>query len=151
MRPHLVIFLVVVAIVLMSGLGAILINSEPRRSEAPSETVLPPAATLSISYQPSSGDAEDRSLRCSPPAGDVPSPAAACEALAILEQAKAILSAEPRCSDEKDPIGRQTISITGRWDGRRVDISWNRDNACLDGRFREIAAALGIDYGAVAN
>ena len=78
------------------------------------------------------GRVDTWSLTCDPDAGDHPSPRAACMFLDTAKQ----WGQNPFDPTPSDNVcaevfgGEETATVTGVWDGKPVDASFDRTNAC---------------------
>ena len=85
---------------------------------------------LTVTLRPTGADGPTHSwtLRCDPPAGDHPDPAAACAALAELEAPFAPIPEGTACTEIYG--GPATASVTGTYRGAAVDATFGRANGC---------------------
>ncbi|MGH3326306.1 MAG: SSI family serine proteinase inhibitor [Streptomycetales bacterium] len=79
-------------------------------------------------------------LRCDPPGGDHPEPAAACRALERVRDPFAPVPPDARCTLIYG--GPQTATITGSWQGRHVEAGYDRTDGCEINRWNAIAPVL---------
>ena len=75
-------------------------------------------------------------LRCDPPGGNHPEPAAACRALATAKQPFAPVPADRLCTQIYG--GPQTATIEGTWRGGRVSASYRRTDGCEIARWNAL-------------
>lgn len=116
--------------------------SESESSEAPSNA----DTALEITLREVEGQGEEElafMLWCDPVGGDLPSATTACENLATAP----VDPFEPvppdrLCLDVIEGPGQ--ITVTGRWDGERVDAQFSLRNSCETARFYEITRILAL-------
>ena len=83
-----------------------------------------------------------RTLRCDPPAGSVPRPAAACRA--VEAGGRAAFRPVPRDTACTQIYGGPAEAlVTGVLDGRRVWARFNRENGCQINRWQRLVPLLG--------
>jgi hypothetical protein len=88
------------------------------------------------------GSRMDRTLRCDPPGGSVPRPAAACRA--ITAAGRAAFRAVPADAVCAEIYGGPAVAIvTGRLEGRRVWARFTRENGCQIERWQRLVLLLG--------
>lgn len=118
---------------LMTACGA---WSDTSEAEAPSTA----STELTITVQPrgEGGPTRTWTLRCDPPGGSHPRPAAACEQLTA--DALRALPAGTICTQIYG--GPQTARVRGRFDGRPVDSRFGRSNGCEIHRWDELQYLL---------
>jgi hypothetical protein len=99
---------------------------------------------LEIELQPKGTDGPTlhASLRCAPPRGSHPHPAAACAALARQQRPFAPTPAGVMCSALYS--GPQRAHVTGSLRGVRVDARFKRSDSCETSRWTRIQAVLRI-------
>lgn len=85
------------------------------------------------------------SLTCDPAGGDHPEPAAACRSLRRLEDPFAPVPADAVCTQVYG--GPQTASVTGTFEGQRVDARLSRTDGCQISRWDEHGALLVVEGG----
>jgi hypothetical protein len=90
----------------------------------------PGRTQLSVTLRPAgeTGATHRWTLRCDPPRGDHPDPAAACAALDALEHPFAEASADDACAQIHG--GPASARVTGTFAGAGVDTSFARRNGC---------------------
>ena len=81
-------------------------------------------------------------LRCGPPGGTLPHPAAACRALARHPRALRPVRTGIFCTQQWD--GPQVALVRGTYRGQRVRSSFNRTNGCEIGRWNALRALFPI-------
>ena len=95
-----------------------------------------PRTELTLAYMAEAGYATAVTLRCNPPGGAHPKPAAACHTLRTVEGRPARLKpARMMCTMIYAPI---TAQIAGRWRGKKVSWSKTYGNTC------EMTRATGV-------
>lgn len=88
----------------------------------------PAKADLTISFKKStSSSPQEWKLTCDPPGGNHPDAKAACAALAK--------NAKPFAPAAKSPCtfiygGPETATVTGTWQGQKIDTTFSRKNGC---------------------
>jgi hypothetical protein len=83
-----------------------------------------------------------RTLRCDPPGGSVPRPAAACRA--VLAAGRAAFRPVPPDTACTEIYGGPAVAVvTGRLDGRRVWARFTRENGCQIARWQRLVGLLG--------
>jgi Subtilisin inhibitor-like len=91
---------------------------------------------LTLAYMAEAGYATAVTLRCDPPGGAHPRPAAACRTLRTVDGHPARLKpARTMCTMIYAPI---TAQITGRWRGKKINWSKTYGNTC------EMTRATGV-------
>jgi hypothetical protein len=80
-------------------------------------------------------------LRCDPPGGDHPDPAAACEALS-RGGARYLPPVRPDMACTQIYGGPQTARITGTWRGVPVDSRLSRTDGCQIARWNGLSGLL---------
>ncbi len=98
-----------------------------------------------VSRQPGAGR-HTYTLRCGPPGGTHPRPAAACRLLRRLPHPFAPLPANAMCAEIYG--GPQTATVTGTWRGEPVHAQFRRTNGCEIARWDRHAALL-VEPGGV--
>jgi hypothetical protein len=83
-----------------------------------------------------------RTLRCDPPGGSVPRPAAACAAIAAAGRA-AFRPVPPDTACTQIYGGPADALVTGVLDGRRVWVRFDRENGCEIARWQRLVLLLG--------
>jgi hypothetical protein len=83
-----------------------------------------------------------RTLRCDPPGGSVPRPAAVCRV--VTAAGRAPFRAVPPDTACTEIYGGPAVAIvTGRLDGRQVWARFTRENGCQIGRWQRLVPLLG--------
>ncbi len=100
--------------------------------------------SLQIELQPkgTGGPMLHATLRCSPPGGSHPHPAAACAALARLAHPFAPKPAGVMCSTLYS--GPQQAHVTGTYRGTRVDARFRRTDSCETKRWTQVRTVLAL-------
>jgi hypothetical protein len=98
--------------------------------------------SLQIELQPAGtgGRTLHATLRCGPPGGSHPHPAAACAALARVAHPFAPKPAGVMCSALYS--GPQRAHVTGTYRGTRIDARFRRTDSCETKRWSEVQALL---------
>jgi hypothetical protein len=105
-------------------------------SAAAADAAVRPRTYLTLAYMAEAGYATAVTLRCDPPGGAHPKPAAACRTLRTVGGRPARLKPAPTmCTMIYAPI---TAQITGRWRGKKITWSRTFGNSC------EMARATGV-------
>ncbi len=94
------------------------------------------ATALAIAFHPAAGPVKHWTLACGPVGGTVPNRAAACTKLAKLDNPFAPTPAGMMCADLV--YGPESVDITGRFQGHRVDVHLTRRNSCEESRFMRV-------------
>jgi Subtilisin inhibitor-like len=81
-------------------------------------------------------------LRCDPPRGSVPRPAAACRAVSAAGRAS-FRPVPPDTACTEIYGGPAVAVVTGRLDGRRVWARFTRENGCQIERWQRLVPLLG--------
>lgn len=84
-------------------------------------------------------------LRCDPPGGDHPDPAAACAAIAKAIHPFAPTAKGVMCTQIYG--GPQTATVAGSWNGEPVNASYRRTDGCEVGRWKQLAPVFHIPLG----
>jgi hypothetical protein len=100
------------------------------------------ATSLQIALQPKGPDGPTlhATLRCGPPGGTHPHPAAACAALARVAHPFAPKPAGVMCSTIFS--GPQRAHVAGTYRGARIDARFRRTDSCETKRWTQIQAVL---------
>ena len=102
----------------------------------PAAGAVRPRTDLTLVYMAEAGYATAVTLRCNPPGGAHPKPAAACRTLrAVGGRPERIKLAHTMCTMIYAPI---TAQITGRWRGKRISWTTTYGNTC------EMTRATGV-------
>jgi hypothetical protein len=111
-----------------------------------SSQVVAPHTKLTVTVRQSpSAKPKTSTLTCDPTGGDLPQAQAAC---AVLDRATASHT-DPFAPTPKNQMctmifgGPQTARVTGTWNGRKVDSSFNRKNGCEIKRWTILSAMFG--------
>lgn len=131
-------------------------TAEPRETKTPpddgSDETQPPEDTggsesgeptteLTVSLDPGNGDSSEWTVTCDPAGGTAGDPEAACETLdALTPQDVAPVPRNANCTMQYG--GPQTATVTGIWDGTRVDLSFSRQNGCEIARWDAMEPVL---------
>lgn len=105
----------------------------------------PPGTDLTIVLLPGGRDKPGRqawTLRCDPPAGSLPDPGAACDALAAAADPFAPVPPDTVCTQIFG--GYQILDVTGTFRGKAIRATFSRTDGCQIDRFDRIALALGL-------
>jgi hypothetical protein len=98
--------------------------------------------TLTITLVSDEGvDPEAYTLECDPPGGDHPQAAEACKAL----DAAGVDVFEPVAKDQMCTQlygGPQTATVTGTYEGEKVDAAFNRTNGCEVDRWEQLGTTF---------
>lgn len=120
-------------------------ESDPSESE-PSEAPPDADTDLEITLREVEGQGDEElafTLWCDPVGGSLPSAATACDNLAAAPvDPFEPVPPERLCLDVIEGPGQ--ITVTGRWDGERVDAQFSLRNSCETARFYDIARILAI-------
>ena len=106
----------------------------------------PPATTaeteLEITVWPEGkgGASKSWTLTCDPPGGSHPDPASACVALAANRDLLEPLGPDVVCTQIFG--GPEEALVTGRFDGKPVNVRYNRRNGCEIDRWGRLKAVL---------
>jgi hypothetical protein len=97
------------------------------------------AIALTIAFSPGNGaTAHHWTLRCGPPGGTLPQPAAACRRLqAFSEDPFAPVPADAMCSQLYG--GPETARVKGVYRGKKVNAVFNRRNGCEIARWKRLS------------
>jgi hypothetical protein len=127
----------------------------PAGGEAPATTASGPASTtetaatdLRVQVWPAgrkAGASATVNLRCDPPGGDVPDPAAVCAALDGGPDPFAAPRDDVACTEVYG--GPEEAEVTGTHRGRPVSLRLTRTNGCEIERWDAIVGALGGSTG----
>jgi Subtilisin inhibitor-like len=84
-------------------------------------------------------------LRCDPPGGDHPDPAAACAAIAKAQQPFAAVAQDQICPQVYG--GPQTATVEGTWNGQQVSATYKRTDGCEIKRWEQMAPVFQTNTG----
>lgn len=106
-----------------------------------------PATDLAIRLDPGTGgEVTEWTVTCDPADGSIDDPGAACETLDALSPSDvAPVPKDARCTMIYG--GPQTATITGHWDGTKVDLSFSRQNGCEIARWNKMDPILPASDG----
>ena len=99
--------------------------------------------SLSVRLDVGDGVVRTHSLRCSPTSGNHPNRWAACKAL--LAQGPSVFTPVPAdaiCTMEYG--GPQKATVTGVWNGKRINASFSRENGCTIAKWDAIRALFKV-------
>ena len=100
-----------------------------------------PISALTITVSDGSGGTTTWRLTCDPTGGDHPNPVAACQALdQAADTALPAVPGDIACAEVFG--GPETATITGTWQGQRVNSQLARNNSCETARWEALAAVL---------
>jgi hypothetical protein len=106
----------------------------------------PPQTELTVSVKAApTAKATTWKLTCGPTGGDHPDAAAACAALAAAKEK----GKDPFAPVPKDQMctqiygGPQVATVTGTWQGKPVNASFNRKNGCEIQRWSDLSPMFG--------
>lgn len=121
-------------------------SGEPTTSEPTTSATAagePTAADLTITVQAGpDAEPETSTLTCEPAGGSYSDPAAGCEFLSTVEEdVFAPVAADVACTEIYG--GPQTASVTGTWQGTRVDAALSRVNGCEISRWDALEPLIG--------
>ena len=110
-------------------------------SSAPPPSTTPSATQLTVELQPRpAAPVTTYRLRCQPPGGDHPDPAAACRDLAAAADPFAPPPTDAICTEQYG--GPQTARVQGTYRGRPVDVRLDRTDGCAIARWEAFGAVL---------
>lgn len=132
--------------------------SEPPRGDGSDEEKPPPdtaepepdqaATKLTVRLDPGTGgEVQEWTVTCDPVGGTMGNPEAACETLEeISPRDVAPVPRDAHCTMQYG--GPQTATVTGHWDGERVNLSFSRQNGCEINRWDTMDPVLPASDGA---
>lgn len=122
---------------------------EPSPGTGDSERSDEPVTQLTVRLDPGTGgEASEWTVTCDPAGGTIGDPKAACETLdAVTPRDVDPVPKDARCTMVYG--GPQTATITGRWDGTRVDLSFSRQNGCEIARWNTMDPVLPAAEGSL--
>jgi len=101
----------------------------------------PLAADLQVTVDDGAGNRSAFTLRCQPPAGTHPDPAAGCAGLAAAGL-PAFAPTDPGVACTEIYGGPETATVTGTVSGQRVDATFSRTDGCEISRWDALAPVL---------
>jgi len=137
----------VAAALLAAGCGSQHASTSASSTVKPSRAPASSAAStsLTIKYTPSNGVAPTTwSLTCDPVGGTHPNAKAACAALAAQQKA----GKDPFAAVPKGQMctmifaGPQVSTVTGTWQGKPVNTTFDRKNGCETTRWNALAVVI---------
>jgi hypothetical protein len=128
------------------GSGQDTATVKPSDGQSSQAVASAPRTKLTITVRQSpSAKPRTWTLTCGPTGGDLPHAEAAC---AVLARAAASRT-DPFAPTPKGQMctmiysGPQTAKVTGTWNGRKIDSSFNRKNGCETKRWNTLSALFG--------
>lgn len=117
-------------------------ETEPSPGTGDSGSSGDPATELTVRLDPGTGgEVSEWTVTCDPAGGSIGDPEAACETLdTISPRDVRPVPKEANCTMVYG--GPQTATISGVWDGTRVDLSFSRQNGCEIARWNEMDPIL---------
>lgn len=123
-------------------------ETEPSPGTGGSESAGQPATELTVRLDPGNGDVAEWTVTCDPAGGTMGDPEAACETLdSISPRDVAPVPPDQACTMQYG--GPETATITGSWDGTKVDLSFSKQNGCEIQRWETMEPILPAGDGAL--